>query len=354
MNTIIHMPGFWAMIFLLIAIALIFLLFPLYRAPEAKSKTVFLTGFIIFWFITIPILYWQWGGALRLQDTMALGKISHRLEQATQEAPSKEKILVAFAALEKEVAFSALALVQLGNIYTQLGLYDKAIDIYAKAIAIEDDHEFRAQWIYAHSLKNQGILPPEVRSEAEKLAQVSARKEIINLLAIDDYFQGRFEQATKGWELLLTTDDELTEDRRAVIQNALAKARKQSALSGSVSQNDEILFKVKVSLAPDLVRAVGSEDRVFVFIKASEGQQPPLAVIKKKASELPFTVDLGDKQSMMGGQQLKPGLAVKVVAKISKSGNPLDTQGELRGISPTLVIKSGVHPVELVIAERAG
>ena len=74
---------------------------------------------------------------------------------------------------------------------------------------------------------------------------------------------------------------------------------------------------------------------------------------KKKAKELPFNVDLGDEQSMMGGQPLKPGLSVKVIAKISKSGNPLDTQGELRGISPALVIKSGLHSVELIIDERA-
>lgn len=352
MNTIIHMPGFWAIIFILTATALIFLLFPLFRSGSRKGKTLFLSVFIPLWLIAVPLLYWQWGAALRLQDTVALSKISQRLESTTKAANvSKEKILETFTLLEKEVDFSALALAQLGSIYNQLGLYDKAIEVYAKAIILDNDPEYRTQWIYAYSLKNQGKLPSDVRMEAEKLVQLSAKKEVINLLAIDDYFQGRFEQAAKGWELLLATDEELADDRRIMMQNALTKARKQGNLQ-EPSQN-EILFNVHVSLAPALASAVGPEDMVFVFIKASEGHQPPLAVIKKKAKELPFIVDLGDEQSMMGGQPLKPGLSVNVIAKISKSGNPLDTQGELRGISPALVIKSGLHSVELIIDERS-
>lgn len=356
MNIILRLPLLWGMILCLITIALVCLLLPLYKSPKAKNKTFFLAAFIPVWVGAVGFFYWQWGGALALQDATSLTVLSATLEKATTDPnTSSDEMLATFEKLENDLDYSALALAQLGSIYNQLGLFDRSIAIYERAIKLNTDPEYKVQWIYSHSLKHQGKLPNVVRDEAEKIIKTyPEQKSLINLLAIDDYFQGHFEEAIKGWVHLLTVDQELSAAQRQTMENAIAKAKLQSGISHVPTQIDEIFFKVKVSLSPSLTALVAEDDTVFVFIKSKEENQPPLAVMRKRASELPFEIDLGNKQSMMGGITLKTGLEVKVVAKISKSGNPLEKKSELRGISPSIVIKSGAHPVELVINECIG
>ncbi len=359
MNAFLHMPLFWIIIGALILFGLGIIILPLCQKP-LRGRFYFVIVFSLIFSGTSFLLYKQWGASTPLLDKHALKQVSEDLAKITAnpDIPMEEAI-EKFDALEKKINYSSVALTQLASIYNQLGLFDEAMNALAKAKVLSPDvNEYQVQWIYSHSLKHQGKLEPQVRVDAESLFQKdSTQKSLLNLLAIDDYFHGRYVQSIKQWQLLLETDKDISDEKRDKIQNAILTAmrhldtKEQAALN---KNDDDVSFKVNVLLSPALAKWVSPGDVVFIYIKESEGSNMPLAVIKKMADEFPMIVNLGNKHAMVADRKLIPGMRVHVMAKVSKTGDPLDKSGELRGISDTIVIKSGNQPVEITINQRVG
>jgi cytochrome c-type biogenesis protein CcmH len=91
-----------------------------------------------------------------------------------------------------------------------------------------------------------------------------------------------------------------------------------------------------VALDPKLKEKVSPEDTVFIFARAAEGPPMPLAVLKKKAGDLPVTFVLDDSMAMAPGMTLSKHARVVVGARVSKSGSATPQPGDLQGVSPAL------------------
>ena len=102
-----------------------------------------------------------------------------------------------------------------------------------------------------------------------------------------------------------------------------------------------------VSLSPALKGKVAPEDTVFIFARAAQGPRMPLAILKRKASELPITFTLDDSTAMADELKLSKFELVIVGARVSKSGNALPQSGDLLGQSAP--VKSGGSKLTLVI-----
>lgn len=106
-----------------------------------------------------------------------------------------------------------------------------------------------------------------------------------------------------------------------------------------------------VSLSPTLKSKVAPDDTVFIFAKAAptlpNAPRMPLAILKRKASELPITFTLDDSTAMSGELKLSKFELVVVGSRISKSGNALPQSGDLVGQSAP--IKSGGAKLTLTI-----
>jgi len=109
-------------------------------------------------------------------------------------------------------------------------------------------------------------------------------------------------------------------------------------------------IKVKVSLAGSLSGRVGPSDTLFVFARAASGPPMPLAVARKKASDLPLTVTLDDSMAMMPSMRLSNFDEVSVTARISKSGRPMAESGDLQS-SPVTVGRDQSGPLALVVSQ---
>ena len=86
-----------------------------------------------------------------------------------------------------------------------------------------------------------------------------------------------------------------------------------------------------VSLSPALATKVAPDDTVFIFARAAEGPRMPLAIVRRKASELPIRFTLDDSTAMSPEMKLSKFAQVVVGARISKSGNAMPQPGDLVG-----------------------
>ena len=105
-----------------------------------------------------------------------------------------------------------------------------------------------------------------------------------------------------------------------------------------------------VSLSPALKSQVAPDDTVFIFARAApspNSPRMPLAILKRKASELPITFTLDDSTAMADELKLSKFERVVVSARVSKSGNALPQSGDLLGQSEP--VKAGGRELKLTI-----
>jgi len=103
----------------------------------------------------------------------------------------------------------------------------------------------------------------------------------------------------------------------------------------------------KVSLSPALAGKAAPTDTLFVFAHDVQGKKAPLAVLRKQVKDLPLQFTLDDSMAMQPQAKLSGVERVEVVARVSRSGNPVAQPGDLQGM--TGVIKPGSQGLNIVI-----
>jgi cytochrome c-type biogenesis protein CcmH len=102
-----------------------------------------------------------------------------------------------------------------------------------------------------------------------------------------------------------------------------------------------------VQLAGALAGKVSPGDTVFVFARAAQGPRMPLAILKRKAGELPLSFSLDDSSAMSPEMKLSKFPNVVIGARISRSGDAMPQSGDLIGqIGP---VATGSDKLVLVI-----
>ena len=102
-----------------------------------------------------------------------------------------------------------------------------------------------------------------------------------------------------------------------------------------------------VAVASAIASKVNGGDHVFVFARAEGGPRVPLAVVRLKADALPYKFALDDTQAMAPGMNISSAQAIRVEARISRSGNVTPQPGDLVGTSE--VVKPGARDVKVVV-----
>ena len=103
-----------------------------------------------------------------------------------------------------------------------------------------------------------------------------------------------------------------------------------SPAEASAASADTPLIRVKVEVAPALRPRAPSAAALFVFVRDAAQGGPPLAV-KRLQSRFPQTVELTSADAMIPGHAITAGEHVKVIARISPSGDAMDKSGDLSG-----------------------
>ena len=107
-----------------------------------------------------------------------------------------------------------------------------------------------------------------------------------------------------------------------------------------------------VRLDGALAAKVAPGDTVFVFARAAQGPRMPLAIIKRKAGDLPLAFSLDDSSAMSPDLKLSRFPSVVIGARISRSGDAMPRSGDLVGqVGPVdtgsgnlVIVIDGVQP----------
>lgn len=352
MEKLLHTWLFWLGLSTFFILAWLSLLIPYLKNYRTSYKGVILASGL---FATLVFrLYAYWGQSSQIADLKALDQLSVQLTTLSHDHNlSPQTVRATLSALQAKISYSPVALAKLGSIYLELMMYDEAGASFKKAFSLAPTHyDYQVQWIYSYSLKNQGKLPADVRAIAKQLIiDHPEQKAAINILAIDDYFAGNYVSAIHRWEELIAHDATLTTDRKQVLENAIASAKRH--LEGNnQTLVSSIVIPVQIDLNPVLKKSIAPNASVFIIVKLADKIGPPLAVIKKSVADLPFKGEVGERHLMLPGSKLQSEMKVEIVAKISPTGDPLSKTGIWQGKSGEIVLKSSMPQINVIIDEK--
>jgi cytochrome c-type biogenesis protein CcmH len=242
----------------------------------------------------------------------------------------------------------------LGRSLQSTGQGDKAVQAYEFAQKLAPDNlDIKAMYAEALADANQGSAvgkPSEIIQEI--LAKDPNHKGGLWMAGVAAVQQKDTAKAVQYWEKLKSQfpadSDEAKQLNKYIAQaqgkpvppdesKAAASASKEPAPAAQASKR----LRVKVTLS-DAVRAQAApDDSLFIFARAAEGPPMPLAVVRKKASELPVEVTLDDTMSMMPGTSIASFDRLVIGARVSKTGKPTPTPGDLQGLTQPVAAKDG-------------
>jgi len=105
-------------------------------------------------------------------------------------------------------------------------------------------------------------------------------------------------------------------------------------------------IKGRIDIAPALKSRLTDTDVLFLFARSGQSG-PPVAAIRASASQLPLEFELDDSAAMNPGNTLSQHKQVMLVARVSKSGNPMAQPGDLEGT--VAAVKVGTTGVKIMI-----
>ena len=249
----------------------------------------------------------------------------------------------------------------LARSYTVLGRHGEAMQSYEKAIALRgDDAALMVDYADSLAMNNNRSLAGEPMKWVDKALKLDPDNlKGLSLAGTAAFLSGDYAGAVKYWEKVVAigpadsvfvqqVQGGIVEARelgklpavKPVAQAPAAPAEAPLALSGKTVSGT-------VSLAPALAKLASPDDTVFVLARPAEGRGMPLAILRKKVSDLPITFTLDDSSSMSPAATLSAAGTVVVVARISKSGNAMPQGGDMSGQTGPVAVGTSQLKIEI-------
>ncbi len=266
--------------------------------------------------------------------------------------PSVDSMVAGLAARLEQQPDDPQGWYMLARSYMSLDRYVDAVQAYERLLGlVGDDPEIMVSYADALAMTRNGDMSGRPLAMIEKALALEPSHPTGLWLAGMAYRQlGRYQDAISAWQKarsVLTTDPASV----AELDNLIANTKKQVGdVALSPREEAEALpeivtarIEVSVSLDETLRDRVAPEDTVFILARAINGPPMPLAVVRKQVRDLPVTVTLDDSQAMMPAMKLSRFEEVSVLARVSRSGNPVAQSGDLEGMLAS--VSPLKHPV---------
>ena len=228
----------------------------------------------------------------------------------------------------------------LGKSYAVMGRYEDAAAAYGKAAdRVGDNPNLLADYADALAMANGQNLqgkPEALVMRALKIDPDHAKS--LALAGAVAFEKKDYATAIGHWEKLVKQvppDSEMARNVQASIAEARGLAGENK--SGSAAATGKAAgVSGTVTLAAVLKAKAAPDDTVFIFARAAANDgspRMPLAILRKKVSDLPITFTLDDSTAMSPATRLSGTPQIIIGARVSKSGEAMPQPGDLQGLS---------------------
>ncbi len=266
-----------------------------------------------------------------------------------------EQMVAKLAARLKQTPDDGEGWVMLGRSYAALERFKESAAAYAEAAArLPDDAQVLVDYADVLAMAQGKNLTGQPEKLVRRALEIDPGHPKALAMAGTIAFDNRkYPEAVAYWEKLaaaLPPDSQIAASVRASIDearqlggikgNTARTAKSDPATTGArISGTVRIADNLKARMAPD--------DLLFIFARAQNGPPAPLAVLRKRAADLPVNFTLDDSMAMAPGMNLSRFGTVIVGARISKSGGAGRQPGDIEGFSKP--VKTGTSSLEIVL-----
>lgn len=241
----------------------------------------------------------------------------------------------------------------LARAYAVLGRHAESASAYGRAVSLlPPDAQLYADYADILAVTQERTL----QGEPEKLIKLALQTDPRNVKALAlsgsaAFERGDYRAAASEWRKILDIvpqDSDIT----APIRSSIAEAEGRAGIATTAPQAPAAGTKVSgsVALDPALRQKVSPDNTVFVIAHAVNGPRMPLAILRKKVSDLPFEFALDDSMAMSPDLKLSQFDRITVSARISKTGDALPHSGDLE--AAPMPASAGVSGLKVVIARE--
>ena len=258
----------------------------------------------------------------------------------------------------------------LGRSYAAQGRHADALPAFKRVVELKPkDAQALADYADALAVANNRSLdgePERLILQAVKLDPTNVKA--LALAGTIAFNRGQFNEAVVLWERAVRDADPQADFVKA-LQGAIAEARQRggSAPVGAVAAAPAspppaapaagpaaapmaAAVSGRVTIKPSLRAQAAPDDTVFIFARAPTGSRMPLAILRRKVSDLPLDFSLDDSQAMSPATALSTVKTVVVGVRITKTGSAVPAPGDLQALSAPVAL--GTRNIQLEIAEQ--
>jgi len=295
-------------------VAVLIIAVPLYKSQKNLSATSLLS--IVAVTAIAAVIYSQIG--------------TPRVPTDVAETPNVEAMVASLAARLQENPTDVEGWKMLGRSYLQLKDFAGAITAYEQAVNLESGQN-------AQTLADLGEVvllsdPRTLHRRADELFENALVLEPNNpkalfysgMAAID---RGEPELGAERWEALLATAP--PPNIESMLRQRIAELRGETA--ETPAERPELVIHVNVSLGTAAAAAAPPDATVFIIARDPAQPSPPLAAVRRRVSELPTVIEIGDADAMIPGRVPSGFKTIEILARVSMSGQPIAQPGDWFG-----------------------
>jgi len=250
----------------------------------------------------------------------------------------------------------------LAKSYAAMERWPEALQAYEKATRLlPQDASLLSGYAEVLAITNNRVLTGRPMELARKALEIDpADVKALELAGINAYQEQNFAEASsyfKRLHPLLPPESPYAQDILAAQKEA--ERLVQTGMTGldrpanpppaddkAASVAPGAAIKGRIDIAPALKSRLADTDVLFLFARPGQSG-PPVAAIRASASQLPLEFELDDSAAMNPGNTLSQHKQVMLVARVSKSGNPMAQPGDLEGT--VAAVKVGATGVKVMI-----
>ncbi|MCB2385499.1 c-type cytochrome biogenesis protein CcmI [Thalassolituus alkanivorans] len=296
-----------------------------YRWPVALALLLFSVAGTV-------LLYQQWGAANELRATELLEKAS----QVELTQPERSELIERLAAAGQKQPGNIEWNYLRGRLLNANGDFAQAAEVFADILVALPEEATADRAATMTLLAQARFFAADQKADngmyqllKDALALTPGYRQALGMAGMLAFELKDYQGAVNYWRQLWLGMGDSPEAQMLAqgILRAVEHVREQGGeVDLSWMKRSEI--KVLVDLSAEAKAAVDPADTVFVLARAVSGPPMPLAVQKLTVAQLPQVITLSDAQAMAPGMNLSSHEQVALVARISKSGQPMPQSGD--------------------------